>query len=210
MRCKSMLLGGAMVLALSVAAFAQGTSGSDQTNGSPTAAQPTSGQFSGTSPTSTSESTTPAAHRHRHHVHRTTREAYLHGPSTPAERRETYDLNKQQLQQAESAANQRPPGEMTTSGSAMNGGAQPASGSPTSYTAPQNGAQPGPGNAGPYYQQPQNNGTEPGPSYMSAPGANGPVGAPGNPATPADQNGPTPNGSNGQPSNSVNQPGPSG
>jgi hypothetical protein len=71
-----------------------------------------------------------------------------------------------------------------------------------------------PGNAG--YQQPQGsqsgqspNGyktvpqdNEPGPSYMSAPGAEGPVGSQGNPVTTTDQKGATP------PDNSSN-PGPS-
>jgi hypothetical protein len=254
MRCKSLLLGGAMVLALSGAAFAHGAPNADQ-NSQPAAQQSQSApQPSDTTNqgTSTSQTTKHMMHHAWHHVHRGTRTASLHEPSTPAEKRQTFDLNKQQLQMAQAAANQ---GSQTAAnaqtgmkgqgsmmqGSTMNqNGSQPA-GTPSAYTSQQGEAQPGmqpgtysqpsgaapgaePGNAAysqqqgtsgqsttgssgaqtvPYTPQPQNGTAEPGPSYMSAPGANGPVGAPGNPTTPADQNGPTPS------QNPPNHPGPS-
>lgn len=221
MGCKSMLLGGAMILALSGAAGAQQTAPS--TNTAPAATQTAPAQSSNTSGTeSTSTPTKHATHHARHHHARhMSRTASLHSPSTPAEKRQTNDLNRQQLQAAESAAsqpagtpasyNQPQQGEMGTGNSQQPQGAAPGTepGS-TSNMQPATGTQqpPGaqPGNSGPYYQQPQNGGGEPGPSYMSAPGANGPVGSSGNPTTPADQNGPSPGTTTPQPSN---PPGPS-
>jgi len=255
MRCKSLLLGGAMALALTGAAFAQAASGADP-NSQPAAQSQATPQSSDTSATGTSTSQTskPATHHMRHHMHHhAARTASLHAPSSPAEKQQTNELNQQQLQMATAAANQsaRVPGSQAANGAngpAINrSGAHPA-GTPAGYTQDQNGtpqgsmqsgtytqpsgaaapgsepgnaaysrpspngqpatgsqAAPGsePGNAGPYYQQPQGGGSEPGPSYMSAPGANGPIGAPGNPTTPTDQNAPQPN------QNPPNQPGPS-
>src|SRR5947209_11108078 len=132
MTCRTMLLGGAMALALSGAAFAQAqqtspqaTPGTDQINaGSATGAQTTTGNEATTSTGSMTKSSTHHGHHHyRHHMHHHMRTASLHHhnrmasshhASTPAERQATQNLNQQQL-----------------------------NGTPAGYTAPQGGTQPG-------------------------------------------------------------------
>ncbi|HEX4158204.1 MAG TPA: hypothetical protein VHY79_06990 [Rhizomicrobium sp.] len=95
MRCQLILLGGAMALALSGAAFAQG-SGSAQ-NSQPVAQ---SQQSSDTSATDKSGSQTSKhmTHHMRHHMRRhVLRTASAHMRVTPAERAETNNLNREQL-----------------------------------------------------------------------------------------------------------------
>jgi len=210
MRCKSMLLGGAVILALSGAAYAQGSTG-DQSNPSQPAAQSTTDQPSDTSTSGSGTSTTShAKHHYRHHMRHSTKTASKDGPSTPAEKRQTDDLNKQQLQMAQSGGDQ---GQMNNNQMANGANGSTAGQStmqPGAYTQPQQGAAPGsePGNAA--YSQPAGGSTStggsqaPGSPDMSAPATNAPVGAPANPATPADQNAPP----SAQPG-STNPPGPS-
>ena len=105
MRCKSLLLGGAIALVASGAAFAQGATTSDQ-NSKP-AAQ---------SQQSTDSAKTPAkrvTHRVLHHVsHRVQLTASVHMRATPAERVETNDLNRDQLYSAQYRSGPQPPRNM--------------------------------------------------------------------------------------------------
>jgi len=201
MRCKPILLSGAIVLALSGGAMAQqGTPSTDQMNGSQPGAQSTApaDQAAPASDTETTKHQT-MHHHYRHHMHHNTKTASLHSSSTSGEKRQTFDLNRQQLQANGSGGT--PAGYMGGQSGMQSGGMQPGN---AGYTQPMGTQTQGnqPGNASP--EQPQNSPGEPGTSYMSAPGADGPVGAAGNPTTPSDQNGP---GQNAQPANT--NPGPS-
>jgi len=145
-----MLLGGAVALALSGAAYAQAqqtspqaTPGTDQINaGSAAGTQTTTGNTPSAT-TKTVRHVHHVVHHHRVHVktamirrrHGGTRTASaLHGPSTPAERAATRSLNEQQLQG----------GAMMNTGNMAPAGGQPAPGTPAGYSAPQTGPQPGP------------------------------------------------------------------
>ena len=99
MRCKTMLLGGAVALALSGAAttsFAQTASPTtNQINAGQQPAQATTDQSSQSQATSTQTST---KHHARHHMHHRTHTASSqHAPSSPGEKRTTAQLNDQQL-----------------------------------------------------------------------------------------------------------------
>ena len=224
MTFKTMLLGGAVALALSGAAYAQAqqtapqaTPGTDQTNAAaPAATQPTTGNEAATPTTKTS-----THHRHyRHHVQRHMRTAMLrhhkrYTGSSAGEREATRNLNQQQLQggamQATSAGGNM--GNMNDQGTGP--------GAPAGYTPPPNGAPPAPNmqptpNANPpgnanytqpatgapnppsnaTYTQPQGSpGMQPGNAGYQQPGPNG---AP--PAPPADQTTTPPPSSNPGPS----------
>src|SRR5437016_2835167 len=148
MRCRTMLLGGAVALALSGAAYAQAqqasppaTPGTDQINAGSAVGTQATGQ--GTmSNTTTTKSSTHHRHHYRHHVHHHMKTASsLHHPSTPAERQATQNLNQQQMQ-----------------GGSMQNTAQPA-GSNMNMQQPGNAGYTQPQGAQPQGTQPQ--GTQP-------------------------------------------------
>ena len=96
MRCKSLLLGGALALALSGAAFAQAGSDPDE-NSQPATQSQQSSNASATKPPS-EHAMRHVRHRVVHHVLHT---ASVHVRTTPAERVETNDLNRDQLYSAQ-------------------------------------------------------------------------------------------------------------
>jgi hypothetical protein len=97
MRCKAILLGGAVALALSGAAFAQGSDSGQ--NSQPTAQSQQSSDISATDK-SASQTTKHVTRHVRHHMrHRVlhTASAHMRMRVTPAERAETNNLNREQL-----------------------------------------------------------------------------------------------------------------
>jgi len=96
MRCKSLLLGGAMALALSGAAAAQ--VGSSLGQSPQPAAQSQQSSDTSTTKTPAKHVTHRVLHHARGHVQHT---ASVHMRATPAERVETYDLNRDQLYSAQ-------------------------------------------------------------------------------------------------------------
>jgi hypothetical protein len=115
MRCKSLLLGGAMVLALSGAAGAQ--DGSSLGQNSQPAAQSQQSSDTSTTKTPAKHVTHRVLHHARHHVQHT---ASVHIRTTPAERVETNDLNREQLYSAQyrSGPSQYGPGPQAMQGEA--------------------------------------------------------------------------------------------